>query len=310
MRRIMLAVLGAQALAGWWCASSAAEDVTEARDVVYAVRDQADGTKLELKMNVYRPEPEGAGEASGEAAGERDAKACIIVIHGGGWAAGKREDMDGLARHFAQRGFVATTISYRLAPVDPFPAQVIDCADAVKFMRRHAAEYGIDPDRIGAVGVSAGAHLSMMLATVDPGDGLGVGPDGAGEVSGKVQAAVSVVGPTLLNADDVPVNTRGIVDGFIGAGEEGRDERCVKASPLTYVSAGDGPMLLFAGTEDPLVPATQALRMVAAMGKAGVPGRAELIAGAGHGWMGEELERTLEASTEFFELHLKAKPQE
>ena len=306
MRRLDAMVIGAPAVAAVWIAAARAEEgVIQNRDVVYAVRDQADGTKLELKMNVFRP---GDEEASGKAGEAGEGRACIMVIHGGGWAAGKREDMDGVAQFFAQRGFVATTISYRLAPANPFPAQVIDCAEAVKFMRSHAAEYGIDGQRIGAVGVSAGAHLSMMLDTLDAADGFNVGPDEAGGVSGKVQAAVSVVGPTLLNADDVPVNTRGIVDGFIGAEAAGRDDRCIKASPLTYVSAGDGPILLFAGTEDPLVPATQALRMTMAMGKAGIMGRAEIIAGAGHGWMGPELDRTLAASVAFFEQHLNKKP--
>ncbi len=81
---------------------------------------------------------------------------CIIVIHGGGWSAGSKEDHDDLTWNLAGRGFVAATINYRLAPAHLFPAQIEDAKCAVRFLRAHAADYGIDPERIGAVGFSAG----------------------------------------------------------------------------------------------------------------------------------------------------------
>ena len=76
-------------------------------------------------------------------------------------------------------------------------------------------------------------------------------------------------------------------------------EQYRKASPVSYVTPGDAPMLLFQGTKDPLVPHTQTYRMLDAMTKAGVPGRAELIAGAGHGWDGAERARTTQAAEAF-----------
>ncbi len=81
----------------------------------------------------------------------------IVVIHGGGWMAGKRQDMTGFAKQLAAHGYVAPTISYRFAPKHQFPAQIEDAKCAVRCLRAHAKELNIDPDRIGAVGLSAGA---------------------------------------------------------------------------------------------------------------------------------------------------------
>jgi dipeptidyl aminopeptidase/acylaminoacyl peptidase len=84
-----------------------------------------------------------------------------------------------------------------------------------------------------------------------------------------------------------------------------------QASPITYVSAGDAPLLMFAGTKDSLVPYDQAFQMTKALDEAGVPGRVELLIGAGHGWAGKEMERTLRATFEFLDQWLKqpeAKP--
>lgn len=276
------------------------------RDVVYATRKSV-GTDLPtgLQMNIVVPELMNDGER----------RACVLCIHGGGWAGGKRQDLDLLTRQLASQGFIAATVSYRLAPKEKFPAQIIDCADAVRFLRSNAEKYGIDPDRIGAVGFSAGGHLAMLLGTGDAGDGLGIEArlptDGAAErePSGKVNAVVSFFGPTQLWASDFPEWTTKILDGLVGAEKEGRDARVKAASPVTYVNKGDAPMLLLQGTNDNLVPPSQALVMVEAMGKAGVAGRADLIAGAGHGWGGAELERTLKATAEFLKEHLKEKPE-
>ena len=119
------------------------------------------------------------------------------------------------------------------------------------------------------------------------------------------------MGPTDLNAKDIPVVSKGIVSNLIGADPliDGKsiEERGKTASPLTHVTPDDAPILMFFGTKDPLVPHTQAYPMLDAMSAAGVPGRAEIVAGAGHGFGGEEIQRTLAATTAFFTEHLKAK---
>ena len=123
--------------------------------------------------------------------------------------------------------------------------------------------------------------------------------------SAKVQAVVAFFGPTLLSARDIPEQSKPLIAAFVGPEPAGYDARMNAASPISYVSAGDAPILMFQGTTDPLVPSTQATIMLDAMAKAGVRGRAEMIAGAGHGWGGEDLERTLRESLEFFNTNLK-----
>ncbi len=250
-----------------------------------------------LLLNLARPTLDDAAQ---QAAGPLPA---VVCIHGGGWQGGNRSHFDELTRQLAARGYVAVTISYRLAPKHVFPAQIEDCKCAVRWLRAKANELGIDPQRIGAVGGSAGAHLAMMLAVMDPQDGL-EGEGGWPDQPSKVQAAVSFVGPTNLVGDFPPVST-GILQTFLGGTMEEKLELYRRASPITYVNQGDAPLLLFAGTKDPLVPYDQAFQMTTALHEAGVAGRVELLIGAGHGWGGKEMERTLRATFEFLDEHLK-----
>jgi acetyl esterase/lipase len=219
---------------------------------------------------------------------------------------GDRTNHDDLTWKFAQHGYVSATIGYRLAPAHRFPAQVNDVKCAVRYLRAHAEEYGIDPDHFGAIGFSAGAHLSMMLGVTDKKDGL-EGEGGSPDPSSKVQAVVSFFGPTDLLAEDIPQQVLGILKEFIGGTKHDKPEEYRKASPITYVTPDDAPMLLFQGTKDPLVPHTQTYPMLEAMTKNGVRGRVELLVGAGHGWGDPELRRTAVAAFAFFDEHLKQK---
>lgn len=265
-------------------------DVVFERDVVYGKTGE-----VELKLNLARPV-------------KHDEKSAplpvVVVIHGGGWAAGSREGHNDLIWKFAQRGYVAVTISYRFAPKFPFPAQVEDAKCAVRYLRAHAKKLNINPQKIGAVGFSAGAHLSMMLGSMDAGDGL-EGDGGHGEEASKVQAVVSFVGPTDFTADDLPAATDNIIKNWLGGDTKEKAEAAKKASPITYVNKGDAPMLLLQGTVDPLIPNTQAYRMAEAMTKAGVKGRVELILGGGHGWGGKDMEHSAQQMNEFFDRWLK-----
>ena len=227
----------------------------------------------------------------------------ILFIHGGGWAGGNRKAYSKEIEAVAARGYVAATISYRLAPKHPFPAQVEDCKCAVRYLRAHADELKIDPERIGAIGHSAGAHLSMMLGTMDKDDGL-EGSGGSPDQSSKVQAVVAYFGPTDLT-DEYPPSSSPIVQKFIGGTISEKKEQYQKASPITYVDTGDAPTLIFHGTKDHLVPHDQAVQMADALSAAGVSGRIELMLGMGHGWGGPEGERTRRSSMEFFEQILK-----
>ena len=265
-------------------------DVLFEPDIVYANLPDQD-----LMLNLARPKD------------ATNPLPCVVVIHGGAWRGGHRNLHNDLTWKFAQRGYVSATVSYRFCPKFPFPAQVQDVKAAVRFLRANAQKYNIDPDRIGAVGFSAGAHLSMILGVMDKADGLddsGPNPD----QSSKVNAVVSFFGPTDFTAEFPPASVP-LVRDFLGGTPQEKPEEHKKASPVTYVSPGDAPMLLFQGTKDPLVPWQQAVSMLEALTKAGVPGRVELLPGASHGWGQPELNRTLLATYAFFEEHLKKTPQ-
>ncbi|MSR58389.1 MAG: hypothetical protein EXS05_12045 [Planctomycetaceae bacterium] len=249
----------------------------------------ADGKKLTLHL--ARP------------TGGRAARPGILFIHGGGWAGGKKDDLKDAIREAAKRGYVAASVGYRFAPQNRFPAQVEDVKCAVRWMRAHADELQLDPNHIGAIGFSAGAHLAMLLGTMDKDDGL-EGDGGWPEQSSKVQAVVAYFGPVDL-LGEYPEASQNIVRNFIGGTKDEKAAEYRRASPLTYVNSGDAAMLLFQGTEDVLVPYDQAYTMARALTKAKVPGRVELMLGANHGWGGPELERTLSEGYEFFGRYLK-----
>jgi dipeptidyl aminopeptidase/acylaminoacyl peptidase len=147
----------------------------------------------------------------------------------------------------------------------------------------------------------------MMLGVTQKEDGL-EGDGGWAEQSSAVQAVIAYFGPTDLTATDLPEPVKPVMEQFLGGTLQAKPDDYKKASPITYVGAGDAPMLLFQGTKDPLVPHTQAYRMLDALSAAGVPGRGEILLGAGHGWPQPEWRRTAEAAFHFLDQHLKAKP--
>ena len=119
----------------------------------------------------------------------------VVCIHGGGWRGGSRQQLDGLIKVLAKRGFVAATVSYRLTDKAAFPAQIEDCKAAVRWLRANAEKYRIRADAVGAVGFSAGAHLASLLGTADKSAEL-EGQGGNADQSSRVQAVVSFFGPS------------------------------------------------------------------------------------------------------------------
>lgn len=224
------------------------------RDVVFTPA----GWPQALKADVYLPKGKGPFPA-------------VLVIHGGGWNSGDRDQVKGIAERVAKRGFVAVNTTYRLAPGSIFPAQLQDVQQAVLWMRANAAAYNIDPTRIGAFGYSAGAHLAALLGGINENDPLG-----------KPGAAVRAVvaGGTPTDLTKFPGGT--LVPEFIGGGLPGKLAEYRVASPVTYVTAGDPPVFLYHGGWDKLVPVDHAEDYQKLLQKNGVPNELFILRGRGH----------------------------
>src|SRR4051812_28996229 len=158
----------------------------------------------------------------------------IVLVHGGGFRAGSRESYLPVAAKLAQRGYVAATVSYRLAPRHQFPAAVEDVKAAVRFLRANAQRYGIDPERIGAMGGSAGGHLVLMLG-LTPGEFEGTGPNR--EFSSRVSCVVNYYGPTdFTQSYAKSVDAGEVLPLFLG-GDLNRNRRAHQiSSPLNWVT--------------------------------------------------------------------------
>tara|TARA_R110001592_G_scaffold271668_1_gene538224 strand:- start:1021 stop:1659 length:639 start_codon:yes stop_codon:yes gene_type:complete len=209
--------------------------------------------------------------------------------------------------YFAEAGYVVLSIAYRLSDDAKFPAAVEDCKLAVRWLRAHADTYGVNPERIGVIGASAGGHLSAMLAVTGPDDGL----EGDGlwqDYSSAVQAAVPVAAPFDLRVplslkladEDDPLVVR-----FLGGSLEEKAEAARRASPVSYVRKALPPMLILQGTADKRVDrVTQADPMIAALVAAGAP-HESIFAEGGHGMGIAREPAALARILEFFNRQLK-----
>jgi len=215
----------------------------------------------------------------------------IVLIHGGGWRNGARTAVTDRCIFYASQGFACFTASYRLSPEFKFPAHIHDVKAAIRHVRENAAELNADPDRIAAMGFSAGAHLACLAGVTKAEDGL-EGPDAPYDTSTGVQAVVSYFGPTDLRGEfdregtEVPT----VISDFLGGTREEIPQVYDQASPITYLAADLPPFMFVHGTEDPLVPYEQSVMMAEALKKVGVTADMIGIEGGGHGALPWEAE--------------------
>ncbi len=206
--------------------------------------DGTPGTKA-LTMDVYRPKDYFAQN-----------KMALLIIHGGAFTGGKPRDLEGVSRYFAERGFVCFTISYRLAGdkgPDVRRAAYSDAKSAVRWVRAHAKDFGIDPNRIGAIGHSAGAVSALQIAVTKAdelvSDGPVLPPANHPEQSSAIQAAAAIAG--VLPEHE-------------------------------YVDAQDPPLLFLHGTNDPVIPLVRAQASMKRCEEVGLRLRFLTAKGAGH----------------------------
>lgn len=260
------------------------------------------GGAVDLKLDLARPK---SGDGPFPA---------LVLIHGGGWSGGNRQTFAGLAQQAAERGYVAVTISYRLTQPDPmtklgktpFPAQIEDCKCAVRWLKANAEKYHVDVNRIAVGGGSAGGHLSLLVGLTDATHKL-EGNGGHADQSSRVNAVVNIFGPTdLAECWKTSTGARPFLQGLAGTPDDS-PEAITAASPVTYISSDDPPVLTLHGSADTLVPPSQAKLLDAAMKAAGAKHELLILEGQGHGFAGESQKQSMETMWRFLETNLKPK---
>jgi acetyl esterase/lipase len=257
------------------------------RDVEYA---NPDGQHL--KLNLARPK---TGDGPFPA---------VVCIHGGGFRAGSREGYNGTILKLAQNGYVAVTVSYRLAPKYKFPAAVQDTKAAVRWVRANAKAYHIDPDRIGVTGGSAGGHLAEFLGvTADVHEFEGDQNPGP---SSQVNCVVNFYGPSdFTRSYGKSVDAAEVLPLWLGGDLTTARPAHLRASPLYWVTPNAAPTLCIHGTKDTYVHHEQSELLVEKLKAAGVEAELLLLDGAGHGFKGADAEKAEKAMLDFFASHLK-----
>lgn len=224
------------------------ENIKEYKDVIYKTADS-----LDLKLDIYHSK-------------NLKTKAPLIVfIHGGAWKKGDKHDYLVYLTSYAEKGYVTATIQYRLAGVAKYPAQLLDVQSAVIWLKEHADEFHINPEKVAIVGGSAGGHLAMMNAYSNS----DTTNSDESKFTPKVQALVNFYGPSDLV--DVAEEDKPTVEYLIGKTELEAPELYKAASPLYFITKTAPPTITFHGTLDELVPYEQSDRLHEKLQEMGIP---------------------------------------
>jgi acetyl esterase/lipase len=234
----------------------------------------------EAKLDVYEP------------AHASQPTPVVIVIHGGGWIAGTKEDRVLEMMPYLQMGFAAVNVEYRMAQVSLAPAAVEDCRCALHWVFANAKKYNFDPSRVVLQGGSAGGHLALMTGMATPAAGFdtdcfteqdNVWSQNPGTTHDpRVAAIVDWFGIADVPDELSGPNAKGYAVAWIGNQPNG-DEIAKRVSPINYVTKDDPPIITIHGDKDALVPYQQSVRLHKALDAAGVPHELFTVPGANHG---------------------------
>jgi acetyl esterase/lipase len=213
------------------------------------------------KMDVYFPDSGGPWPV-------------LAYVHGGSWMHGDKAEAIMFADRMISQSYLVVSINYRLYPEGKFPNMIEDVKCAIRFLRAHAGQYNLDPNRIAAIGPSAGGHLVSLLGTSDVSAGWDVGE--YIDQSSRVQAVIAMAPVTDLTRSFPNANIEAMRN--IGFGED----NIVQASPITHVTPDDPPFLLIHGERDELVPYEQSQLMYDRLVQANVPAQLVIVQRAGH----------------------------
>ncbi|MEZ5355717.1 MAG: alpha/beta hydrolase fold domain-containing protein [Bryobacteraceae bacterium] len=287
-KRLLILVMAAMALDAQppRPAPTVPDSVEAITEVVYSRVGQP------VAMDVYKPKAKGPHPA-------------VLAIHGGGFRAGSRTGYAALCIRLAEKGYVAATASYRLAPKHQFPAALEDVKAAVRHLRANAAQYDLDPAHIGVTGGSAGGTLALLLGTLG-GNPLyeGTGPNL--DQSSKVQAVVNYYGAVdFTRVYGRSVDAHEVLPIWLGGDLKQARLAHIQSSPLYYVTPEAAPTLTIHGTNDNYVPYDQGLLITTKLHEAGVATEIETIHDAGHGFRGADAVRAESRLIEWFDRYLK-----
>jgi len=197
-------------------------------------------TGQDLKMDIYHPETPAT-------------KAAVIVIHGGAWIGGDRKDMKPICELISKSGMLAASIQYRFAPKTRWPGFYDDVQTAVRYLRANAQKLGIDPNRIGATGASAGGHLALLLGVSDTRDKQ---TSEYPSFPSRVSAVLDIFGPTDMSRD-YPQSYDMLFMTILGKARKDSAEEIKAASPVSYIDKRTAPVFIIHGLADPVVPVAQ-----------------------------------------------------
>ena len=290
-----------------------------ADDIVYSHVRDLEGKPLDLAMSLML---QNGNSEMRLAVGVDDEvstglQPLILWINGAGWRGPDKNIMIAELEYFAEAGYAVACIYYRGSDKGKWPAQLIDCKTAVRFIRAHAAEYGIDPNRIAAFGRSAGGHLASWMAMNTD----GFDTDEWSEESSHVQCAVSffgasdiekLAGRTLKAIREDPnfrwkTPAESHEGALMGGDPDTIQERGRAASPMYYINEKTAPLALFHGDLDPLVPVEISEDFYEKLVQAGLEGQSELyiVKNGGHGTRELFQNETKQLALEFFDRYLR-----
>ena len=281
-----LATIGVLTAATLYATRGFAAEVNVTPDVVYGHK-----YGMALTFDVYKPQEESNG-------------AGVLFMHSGGWYSrwSPPNPQGPLFAPLLERGFTVFAVRHGSSPKFSIPEAVEDVRRSVRFIRANADRFGVDPQRLGVYGASAGGHLSLMLGTASD-EGNPAAKDPVLRVSDRVQAVVAWVAPTDLTVmvwehpEHLPAYDRfpALELDLVAAGQH---------SPIMHVTPDDAPTLLVVGAQDELVPMSHSQNIAEAFQEQEVASKLVVFDEAGHAFPKPEHDRAMNELVDWFQTHL------